>query len=125
QSSQSSESGASSGYTPQSSESAQSAAQSGYKPQSSQAAAESGYKPEPESAPEHKSNDNLEAEHAPQPKPSFEPAPAQEYPETCVHGEILCGHDGQTWAKCDWGKPVQMGPVAAGTRCSHGVIERV
>ncbi|GFF55053.1 hypothetical protein IFM62136_02743.1, partial [Aspergillus lentulus] len=105
-------------------QSSQSAAQSGYKPQTeSQAKPELGYKPEPESAPKAKPKDNPEPEHAPKPKPS-EAASSQEFPETCEHGEILCGADGQTWAKCDWGKPVQMGPVAAGTRCSHGVIER-
>ncbi|KAH1352149.1 hypothetical protein KXW30_005833 [Aspergillus fumigatus] len=121
QSSQFSQSAPHSGYQPQSS---QSAAESGYKPQTeSQAKPQFGYKPEPESPPKPKPKNNPVPEHAPEPKPS-ETAPAQGFSKTCEHGEILCGADGQTWAKCDWGKPVQMGPVAAGTRCSHGVIER-
>lgn len=125
-----------SGYTPQSA--SQSTGDSGYKPESqynpefgykpqteSQSKPEFGYKPESESASKPQSENNPEAEHAPHPKPAFPPAPAHEFPETCVHGDILCGPDGQTWAMCDWGRPVYMGLVAAGTRCRHGAMERI
>ncbi|KAF7161883.1 hypothetical protein CNMCM6106_008999 [Aspergillus hiratsukae] len=127
-----------SGYKPESAESdpesahkpqsAPSAPESGYKPQAeSQSKPEFGYKPESESASKPESKNNFDAEHAPHPKPAFasQPGPAHEFPETCAHGDILCGTDGQTWAMCDWGRPVYMGPVAAGTRCRHGAMERI
>jgi hypothetical protein len=128
-----------SGYSPQSEsqsapgsgnkpESAQSGPESGYKPQTeSPSKPEFGYKPESDSAPKPESKNNPDAEHAPHPKPAFasQPGPAHEFPESCAHGEILCGPDGQTWAMCDWGRPVYMGLVAAGTRCQHGAMERV
>lgn len=39
---------------------------------------------------------------------------------SCTDGEILCSPDGWTWAMCSNGRPVFMGPVAAGTVCRFG-----
>lgn len=39
---------------------------------------------------------------------------------SCTDGEILCSPDGWTWAMCSNGRPVFMGPVAAGTLCRFG-----
>ncbi|KAJ5770110.1 uncharacterized protein N7511_002161 [Penicillium nucicola] len=41
---------------------------------------------------------------------------------TCKSGEILCSPDGMSFALCNYGHPVFMGSVAAGTWCRNGVI---
>jgi hypothetical protein len=41
---------------------------------------------------------------------------------TCNPGEILCSPDGMSFALCNYGRPVFMGPVAAGTWCRWGAI---
>jgi hypothetical protein len=41
---------------------------------------------------------------------------------SCKHGEILCSPDGMSFALCNYGRPVFMGPVAAGTWCRGGAI---
>ena len=40
----------------------------------------------------------------------------------CHSGDIICSPDGLSFAMCTHGKPVFMGPVAAGTICRGGVI---
>ncbi|KAJ5329670.1 hypothetical protein N7541_000165 [Penicillium brevicompactum] len=40
----------------------------------------------------------------------------------CTDGELLCSPDGYTFALCNFGRPVFMGPVAAGTVCRGGEI---
>lgn len=40
----------------------------------------------------------------------------------CTSGELLCSPDGYSFAMCDHGHPVFMGPVAAGTICRWGAI---
>jgi hypothetical protein len=42
--------------------------------------------------------------------------------KTCNPGEILCSPDGMSFALCNYGRPVFMGPVAAGTWCRWGAI---
>ncbi|KAJ5990159.1 hypothetical protein N7499_010686 [Penicillium canescens] len=41
---------------------------------------------------------------------------------TCTSGEILCSPDGMSFALCNYGRPVFMGSVAAGTWCRWGAI---
>ncbi|BFZ58865.1 hypothetical protein PYCC9005_005931 [Savitreella phatthalungensis] len=41
---------------------------------------------------------------------------------TCSAGSIACYSDGYTWALCSGGKYINMGKVAAGTKCVNGVI---
>jgi hypothetical protein len=41
---------------------------------------------------------------------------------TCTSGEILCSPDGMSFALCNYGRPVFMGSVAAGTWCRGGAI---
>lgn len=38
----------------------------------------------------------------------------------CTNGEILCAPDGFSWAMCSNGRPIYMGPVAAGMICRMG-----
>ncbi|KAJ5811336.1 hypothetical protein N7474_007637 [Penicillium riverlandense] len=38
----------------------------------------------------------------------------------CYDGEFICSPDGLSWAQCDHGYPVYMGPVARGTLCRGG-----
>ncbi|KAJ5120865.1 uncharacterized protein N7515_010253 [Penicillium bovifimosum] len=40
----------------------------------------------------------------------------------CQSGELICSPDGSSFAMCTHGKPVFMGPVAAGTVCRWGTI---
>ncbi|CAG8117944.1 unnamed protein product [Penicillium nalgiovense] len=41
---------------------------------------------------------------------------------SCHSGDIICSPDGLSFAMCTHGKPIFMGPVAAGTICRWGVI---
>ncbi|CAG8900834.1 unnamed protein product [Penicillium nalgiovense] len=41
---------------------------------------------------------------------------------SCHSGDIICSPDGMSFAMCTHGKPIFMGPVAAGTICRWGVI---
>ncbi|KAJ5295827.1 hypothetical protein PENANT_c001G01890 [Penicillium antarcticum] len=41
---------------------------------------------------------------------------------SCTSGEILCSPDGMSFALCNYGRPVFMGSVAAGTWCRGGAI---
>jgi hypothetical protein len=41
---------------------------------------------------------------------------------SCTDGEILCSPDGMSFAMCNYGRPVFMGSVAAGTWCRWGAI---
>jgi hypothetical protein len=40
----------------------------------------------------------------------------------CRSGELICSPDGYSFAMCTHGKPIFMGPVAAGTVCRWGAI---
>ncbi|KAI9923492.1 hypothetical protein MW887_008604 [Aspergillus wentii] len=41
---------------------------------------------------------------------------------SCVPGSIVCLNDGHSFALCNFGTPVPMGAVAAGSRCTDGAI---
>lgn len=43
---------------------------------------------------------------------------------SCVSGEIMCSPDGWSWAVCSNGRPIFMGPVAAGMVCRLGQMVR-
>ncbi|KAJ5604234.1 hypothetical protein N7537_007190 [Penicillium hordei] len=41
---------------------------------------------------------------------------------SCHSGDLICSPDGLSFAMCSNGKPIFMGPVAAGTICRSGII---